>query len=276
MTLPTNGITPEIIRDIMPPYHLSQDLLAATLLTIPPPPPEATAAWRQARLTRLIEEITAYHPADAAQARIAAQILVFRELADSITARAHTGAPALEDLCRIARSTSELQRSATALERILARHQQKPVPFFGTVIQDAVDIKTLDAQWARRSQSAADLEPPPGPAPRRTREASADTKPPSLKPTDTAPTPRSAATVPPQPTPIPPHQAAADTSAPTAIPPAAPRPLPETAAHPAAEAAPLTRPAAPGSDWTITRLDEGPGWSREVLRHRAATAQDAE
>jgi len=29
MSLPTNGITPEVIRESMPPYQLSADLLAA-------------------------------------------------------------------------------------------------------------------------------------------------------------------------------------------------------------------------------------------------------
>src|SRR5208282_440663 len=42
----------------------------------------------------------------------------------------------------------ELLRSAAALDRTLARHQQMPVPFYGTVIQDEVDIPALEAMWA--------------------------------------------------------------------------------------------------------------------------------
>jgi hypothetical protein len=71
MTLPTNGITPEIIRDAMPPYHLDQDLLTATFACIAPPPPDATTTQRHARITRLISDVAALRPADAAQARIA-------------------------------------------------------------------------------------------------------------------------------------------------------------------------------------------------------------
>jgi hypothetical protein len=40
-------------------------------------------------------------------------------------------------------------RGAATLERTLARHQQKPVPFFGTVLADGVDIAALDAVWCK-------------------------------------------------------------------------------------------------------------------------------
>src|SRR5580658_783607 len=83
MSTPSNGITPEVIRDFMPPYHLSPDLLAATTAALPAPPPDSTTAWRQIRLTRLLQEVTDLHPADAAQARLATQLLTTRELADA-------------------------------------------------------------------------------------------------------------------------------------------------------------------------------------------------
>src|ERR1017187_8648915 len=70
MTPPTNGITPEVIREMMPPYHLSADLLAAAFASIPPPSPDATQAWRQKRAARLVQEIAGLMPADAPQARI--------------------------------------------------------------------------------------------------------------------------------------------------------------------------------------------------------------
>ena len=35
MTLPTNGITAEVIREAMPPYQLSTDLLAAMFTAMP-------------------------------------------------------------------------------------------------------------------------------------------------------------------------------------------------------------------------------------------------
>jgi hypothetical protein len=52
MTIPSNGITADVIRDLMPPYHLSADLLAATFITLPPrrppmpPRPGGTRASR--------------------------------------------------------------------------------------------------------------------------------------------------------------------------------------------------------------------------------------
>src|ERR1700728_1174630 len=79
MTLSSNGITASVIRDIMPPYNLSNDLLEATFAALPAPPRDASSTWRQTRITRLIAEIAALMPADAAQARIATQILVVRE-----------------------------------------------------------------------------------------------------------------------------------------------------------------------------------------------------
>jgi hypothetical protein len=161
MTPPSNGITADVIREIMPPYHLSRDLLEATVLTLLPPPADAATSWREARLTRLIAEIAAYLPADAAQARIAAQILTVRELADTLAARAYAPELTVAEVCRLGRASDSLVQTATGLERALARHQKLPVPFFGTVVQDEVDIGALDAVWCQKplQQSAA-----PGPA----------------------------------------------------------------------------------------------------------------
>ena len=89
MSLASNGITPDVIREMMPPYHLSPDLLEATFAALPPPPHAASPPWRQARIARLMQEIATLMPADAAQARLAAQILIVRELADTIAARAY-------------------------------------------------------------------------------------------------------------------------------------------------------------------------------------------
>jgi hypothetical protein len=52
MTIPSNGITADVIRDLMPPYHLSADLLAATFITLPPPPADAAQAQRASRQGR--------------------------------------------------------------------------------------------------------------------------------------------------------------------------------------------------------------------------------
>jgi hypothetical protein len=147
MTPPTNGITPEVIREMMPPYQLSADLLAAAFASIPPPPPDATQAWRQERAARLVQEIAGLMPADAPQARIAAQILIVREATDDTFARVNTPGLTLEEVCRLRRIGGALTVSAAVLERLLARHQQKPVPFFGTVLADGIDVAALAAGW---------------------------------------------------------------------------------------------------------------------------------
>ena len=163
MTPPSNGITTEVIREIMPPYHLSADLLEATIATLPLPPPDAPAAWRHERITRLVEEIAAYLPANAAQARIAAQILIVRELADTLTNRAHAPEVTVEQMCRLSRASAAQAQTASGLERALARHQKPPVPFFGTVVEDEVDIGALDAVWCRKPmKQSAPLAPATG------------------------------------------------------------------------------------------------------------------
>ena len=93
-------------------------------------------------------------PADAPQARIAAQILIVREAMDDTFARG--GAPGLpvEQICRLRRTGSALTNSVAALERMLWRHQQRPVPFFGTVLADEVDVVALAAAWGASGAGA--------------------------------------------------------------------------------------------------------------------------
>jgi hypothetical protein len=104
MTLLTAGITPDVIREMMPPYHLSADLLEGAVTIQPPPPPDASACWRHARLTRLVHEISVFMPADAAQAKLAAQIVVFRETADDTLGRANAPGLTVEQVCRMRRA----------------------------------------------------------------------------------------------------------------------------------------------------------------------------
>ena len=120
MSTPSSGITAEVIRDIMHPYHLSADLLEATLAAIPAPPPDAPTTWRLARLTRLADEIVAPKPANAEQARIAAEILITRELANALAHRAHAPGRTDEQMCRLARTTDRLLQTAVSLGRSLA------------------------------------------------------------------------------------------------------------------------------------------------------------
>jgi hypothetical protein len=147
MTLSSNGITSEVIREMMPPYNLSNDLLEATFAALPAPPHDASTTWRYARITRLIAEIAAFMPADAVQARLATQILIMREMADTLTNRAYRPGVTIEQMCRLSRSSAEMVRTGALLERTLVRHQQKPVAFFGTVVADQVDVAALDAVW---------------------------------------------------------------------------------------------------------------------------------
>jgi hypothetical protein len=222
MSQPSNGITPEVIRDLMPPYELSPDLLQATLAAIPRPPPDATPAWRHAHIARLTQEISTLMPANAAQARIAAQILIYRELADTLAAHAHASTADLPLMCRLSRTADALVQTATSLGRSLTKYQQKPAPFFGTVLSDAVDIPALDAAWRRtpnhQPQPAADAPPPPA-----------------------QPSPPLAEL-------------------------AAPQPQPDRPPDPPAQ----PQPPADTPEWSRIKLDEGPGWSREVLRHRSS------
>jgi len=239
MSQPSNGITPEVIRQVMPPYQVGPDLLQATLAAIPRPPPDATTAWRHARIARLTQEISALMPANAAQARIAAQILIYRQLADTLATQVHAPGTDIPLMCRLARTAATLVQTVATLEKSLTRHQQKPAPFFGTVLSDAVDIPALDATW----HSTPDQQPQPAPdAPR----------PPTRRPPD-PPNP----SLPAQPTPL-----SADLAAPKPQPQPQPDRPPHPPAHPGQQAATPER--------TRTKLDEGPGWSREVLRHRSS------
>ena len=251
MATPSNGITAEVIRDFMPPYHLSSDLLAATIAALPGPPPGSTPAWRPAPRTRRFQEVTDLHPADAEQARLATQLLTTRELADAYKARAYVPDLDINQMCRLGRIAEALLRSADALGRTLARRQKLPTAFFGVVVQDEVDIPALATIWASgipasagtgslASATTATTPPPATPQP-----ATATT------PLDPGPDPRPD----PQPTPPAPLQAQPD--------------QPDPATQPGEPpATPRTRPAGP--DWVIQPLDQGPGYSREVLRRRTA------
>ena len=154
MSLVTNGITAEVIREMMPPYHLSADLLEATFAALPPPPADAPPSWRQARVARLTQEFATLMPANAAQARVVSQVLIMRELADAIAFRASSPDLTPVQMAQVGRASAELMRTAAGLVRGLERQQQKPVPFFGTVLADEVDFAGLDAVWGKGAAAA--------------------------------------------------------------------------------------------------------------------------
>ena len=101
MSIQSNGITPEVIRGVMPPYHLSTDLLEGAFRAPAAPPADATTAWRHARITRLVREIGGLMPADAPQARIAAQIVIVREAMDDTFAQSYAPGLTVEQICRL-------------------------------------------------------------------------------------------------------------------------------------------------------------------------------
>ena len=174
MTLLAAGITQTVIQEMMPPYSLDADLLAGAVTILPPPPPDASASWRQARLTRLVREISVLMPADAAQAKLAAQIVVYRETADDTLDRANVPGLTVEQVCRVRRAAADLTRTSATLERALSRRQEQPAAFFGTVLADQVDIAALDAVWCKGARAdrpgaasvgAAAVPQPAAPAP---------------------------------------------------------------------------------------------------------------
>src|SRR5580658_1855270 len=112
MSEPSNGITPEVIRSVMPPYQLSPDLLQATLAALPRAPQDATTASRHARIARLTQEISTLMPANAIQARIAAQVVISVAMAETLLNRAHAPSVDLPLACRAARTAATLMQTA--------------------------------------------------------------------------------------------------------------------------------------------------------------------
>ena len=147
------GITASVIQAMMPPPCISVDLVDATLATLPRPPPDASAAWRRARITWLIEEIIAYQPTNAAQAHMAAQVIMVRALADHLAIRALESELTVKQMCAVTGDADRLSRTAGMLERSLRRLQKRqannPVPLPANPAA-GFDLEALDAVWCRR------------------------------------------------------------------------------------------------------------------------------
>ena len=263
MPLPSNGITAEVIRSVMPPYTLSSDLLEGAFRALAAPPADATAAWRHARIARLVQEIGGLMPADAPQARIAAQILIIREAMDDTFGRSHAPGLTVEQVCRLRRTAADLTRSAATLERSLGRRQATPAPFFGTVEAEAVDIGALDAVWCKGTAAAAGagvVQQAAAPAPVT---APGDLEP-GINPEGPGPDGEAA--------PDQPDGAALAVDAgvyrAAPPPPSADKTVRVRPARSAAPAAQLGPDAGAAPAWTSTRLDQGPGWALDVVRPR--------
>ncbi len=207
-------------------------------------------------------------PATAGQARMAAQVLVLRELADHLARQVHAPGVSVAEMYRLSRGAGELARSATMLGRELARCQQKPAPFFGTVVADGVDVAARVAGWGRGVPGVAAAGARHGEAAARAAAAAAAGEAvagkvvagngaaapladqPDDAPAVADPAPDAAVT----PVPLSADGAAADVRA-------QPDRYLEVAAHDGRDAG-----AAP--EWEVARLDEGPGWTLEVVRSR--------
>ncbi len=276
MAIPSNGITAEVIRGVMPPYTLSPDLLAGTLRALAPPPADATTAWRHARLARLAQEIGGLMPADAPQARIAADIVIVREAADDTFARSFAPELTVVELCRLRRVAGELKRTGAMLERGLARRQAVPAPFFGRVEADAVDIGALDAVWCKGTaagavgQEGAAPEPATAPGDPGPGIDPAGPGPDGAAVSDHATPPAGGAAVPAEPAPDQPDAAPLAVDAGVSRAAVAPQPADgKVWAQPrrSADSAPRAgRDAGAAPAWTTTRLEQGPGWTLDVMR----------
>src|ERR1700691_5639099 len=94
-------------------------------------------------------------PANAAQARMAADILIAREMANAFAARARAPQLTLPQMSQAARVAGELTRTAGVLARGPERTQQKPAPFFGTVLANKVDVAARNVVWGKGTVGTA-------------------------------------------------------------------------------------------------------------------------
>ncbi len=158
------GITASVIQAMMPPPCISVSLVDATLATLAPPPPDASAAWRRARITWLIEEIIAYQPTNAAQAHVAAQVIMVRALADHLASRALEPELTVKQMCAVTGDSDRLRRTAGMLERSLRRlqkHQLKNPPPLLANPAAGFDLEALEAVWCRMPTTPSrDAKPP--------------------------------------------------------------------------------------------------------------------
>jgi hypothetical protein len=167
MSHPSTGITLRTIQEAMPEYHIDTDLVGGVLTAMPPPPPDASASWRRARLARIIEEVAARVPMDAAQGHLAGQLVVVQFLADDMLGQITTPGLALAERRHVSRTADDLLRSVARLERTLERRQTRVMPFRDVAAVGGFDLDALDGVWCRGVPAAAanPVAPPATPAP---------------------------------------------------------------------------------------------------------------
>ena len=162
MAGPSNGITFRTIQEAMPEYHISDDLVRGVLGAMPPPPAGISHAWRREHLARVIDEIAARVPMDAAQGHLAGQLVVVEFLALEMLERVTTWELPLAERRLASRTSDDLIRSITRLERTLERRQARVLPFRDVGAVAGFDLDALDRVWCRWMQAAgADPVAPP-------------------------------------------------------------------------------------------------------------------
>jgi hypothetical protein len=160
---PSNGITFRTIQEAMPEYRISDDLVRGVLGAMPPPPAGISHAWRREHLARVIDEVAARVPMDAAQGHLAGQLVVVEFLAFEMLERVTTWDLPLAERRLASRTSDDLIRSITRLERTLERRQARVLPFRDVGAVAAFDLDALDRVWCR-GMPAAGAEPVAPPA----------------------------------------------------------------------------------------------------------------
>src|ERR1700678_2869380 len=161
---PSNGITFRTIQEAMPEYHISDDLVRGVLGALPPPA-GISHAWRRERLARVIDEVAARVPMDAAQGHLAGQLVVVEFLALEMLERVTTWELPLAERRLASRTSDDLIRSITRLERTLERRQARVMPFRDVGAVAAFDLDMLDRAWCRGMPVAGPVAPPAIPEP---------------------------------------------------------------------------------------------------------------
>ena len=141
---PSNGITFRTIQEATPEYHISDDLVRGVLAGMPPPAAGISHAWRRERLARVIDGFAARVPMDAAQGHLAGQLVVVEFLAFEMLERVTTSELPLAERRLASRTSDDLIRSITRLERTLERRQARVLPFRDVGAVAGFDLEMLD------------------------------------------------------------------------------------------------------------------------------------
>ncbi len=165
MADPSNGITFRTIQEAMPEYHISNDLVRGVVAAMPPPAAGICHAWRRERLARVVDEVAARVPMDAAQGHLAGQLVVVEFLALEMLERVTTWALPLAERRLASRTSDDLTRSISRLERTLERRQMRVMPFRDVGAAAGFDLDMLDRVWCRGVPGAEPVAPPAAPEP---------------------------------------------------------------------------------------------------------------